>query len=111
MRRATSTWMVALLLCPLATGCAAMRRAMAVEASTTAARELWCGPSKVLALDLEDWAFRVETACRDEVFYRCGLDQHMSHVLRPEPHFDCHAHATEAEVVGLFHPADEPGHR
>lgn len=106
MRSVFGMGLAALVLA--STGCAGMRAAMLREARSTAARDLGCGMPRVDAL--EDWAFRAESACGSVVFYRCGLDQHMTRPLRPQPHFDCHPHSTADEVVGLFHPANEPDH-
>ena len=89
-------------------GCAAMRADMGRTATALAWQELGCGLPNVEAL--EEWSFRAETACGAVRYYRCGVDAHARH-RGVAPHFDCHGHATEAEVVGFFHPADEPGHR
>ena len=104
----TITWALALCLL-LAPGCGAFRGEMQRSALARAAEDLGtrCGPLKVTALN--GWSFRAESACGKVLYYRCGTHGH--HRVRPVgrlPHFDCHAHASEEEVVGLLHPQDAP---
>ncbi len=85
------------VVCVLLAGCQPVLRTRTV-ASMQAAHDMECRVTNVEAID--EWSFRADSACGEVGFYRCSgwLDQH------------CHAHASAAQVTGLFHAADGPAH-